>query len=325
MELNKYILRLLVIKMKNKKVIITGGLGFIGSHIAQCLNENNEILIVDDESSGKIENIKDLDFTKVDTVLGNITSINLEEVFDGCDFLFHLAALTSVPKSTNNPLNTNETNITGTLKVLEAAKNVGIEKVVFSSSSAVYGEIESLPITEETPINPLSPYAVTKAAGELYCNVFTEIYGLPTISLRYFNVFGPRQDPNSQYAAVIPIFINKMLKNKRPVIYGDGEQTRDFVSVKNIVDANILAAESKQTGAFNIGLGKSTTINQLFEIIKNTIGKDDIEPIYKKERHGEIKHSVADISKPKSFGYNPESDFIDDLRNTIDWFSMYSI
>jgi UDP-glucose 4-epimerase len=316
---NSINLKIRGVQMKNKKVIITGGLGFIGSHIVERLNENNEVVIVDDQSTGKIENIKDLDFSKIDSTLGSITSINLEEVFDGCDYVFHLAALTSVPKSLNDPLNTNETNITGTLKVLEAAKNVGIKKVVFSSSSAVYGETESVPISEETPINPLSPYAVTKAAGELYCNVFNEIYGLPTISLRYFNVFGPKQDPNSQYSAVIPIFIDKMLKNEKPIIYGDGKQTRDFVSVKHVVDANILAAESKQTGVFNIGLGRSTTINKLFETIKNALGKD-IEPLYKKERPGEIKHSVADLSKVKLLGYEPNDDFEDDLFETIQWF-----
>ncbi|MEN4005904.1 MAG: SDR family oxidoreductase [Methanobacteriaceae archaeon] len=305
--------------MRNKKVVVTGGLGFIGSHIVERLNKNNEILIVDDQSSGKIENIKDLDFSKIDTTLGSITSINLEEIFEGCNYLFHLAAVTSVPESVENPIHCNNVNITGTLKVLKAAKAAGIQKVVFSSSSAVYGEVKSLPISENHPINPLSPYAVSKAAGELYCNVFSEIYGLPTVVLRYFNVFGPRQDPNSQYAAVIPNFIEKMIKNERPVIYGDGEQTRDFISVKHVVDANILAAESEETGVFNIGLGKSTSVNQLFEMINGVLGKD-IEPVYEKERAGDIKHSVADISKAKSSGFNPESGFEDDLKETIEWF-----
>lgn len=305
--------------MRNKKVVVTGGLGFIGSHIVERLNNDNEVFIVDDQSSGKIENIKDLDFTKIDTTLGSITSINLEEIFEGGDYLFHLAADTSVPQSVDNPLHCNEINITGTLRVLEAAKNVGIKKVVFSSSSAVYGETESLPISEDTPLNPLSPYAVSKAAGELYCNVFSEIYDLPTVALRYFNVFGPRQDPDSQYAAVIPNFIEKMIKNERPVIYGDGEQTRDFISVKQVVEANILAAESKETGVFNIGLGKSTSVSQLFEMIKEILEKD-IEPVYEKERAGDIKHSVADVSKAKSFGFDPDDDFKDDLKETIDWF-----
>ncbi|MGF7119018.1 SDR family oxidoreductase [Methanobacterium oryzae] len=305
--------------MKNKKVIVTGGLGFIGSHIVERLNDNNEVLIIDDQSTGKIENIKHLDFSKIDTTLGDITKINLEEIFEGTDYVFHHAAKISVPESLEDPLTSNEVNITGTLKILEAAKNMDIKKVVLASSSAVYGDTESLPLNEENPLNPLSPYAATKAAGELYCNVFSKAYGLPTVALRYFNVFGPRQDPNSQYAAVIPQFIDKMLKDKRPIIYGDGKQSRDFISVKQIVDANILAAESKENGTFNIGLGKSTTINQLFEIINDVIGKD-MEPIYEKERPGDIKHSLADIQKAKSIGFEPKGDFKDYLKETVEWF-----
>ncbi|MGB8232672.1 MAG: NAD-dependent epimerase/dehydratase family protein, partial [Methanobacterium sp.] len=225
-----------------------------------------------------------------------------------------------VPQSVNDPLRSNEVNITGTLKVLEAARRCGVEKLVFSSSSAVYGETEFLPISEKNHINPLSPYAVTKATGELYCRVYSEIYDLSTISLRYFNVFGPKQDPKSQYAAVIPIFIDKLLKNQRPVIYGDGEQTRDFVNVKQVVDANILASESSETGTYNIGLGRSTTINHLFEIIKEIMHKD-IKPVYKDERPGEIKHSVADISAAKSIGYSPKNDFTRELTETVEWFN----
>jgi UDP-glucose 4-epimerase len=305
--------------MKNKKVAVTGGLGFIGSHLVERLNENNELVIVDDQSSGNIKNIQDLDFSRIDTDFGDITRVNLERIFEDVDYVYHMAAVTSVPQSVNDPLRSNEVNITGTLKVLEAAKKCGVRKLIFSSSSAVYGETESLPISEKNPINPLSPYAVTKATGELYCRVYSEIYDLPTIALRYFNVFGPKQDPESQYAAVIPIFIDKILKNQRPVIYGDGEQTRDFVNVKQVVDANILAAESNETGTYNIGLGKSTTINYLFEMIKETMEKD-ITPVYKNERHGEIKHSVADISKAKSIGYSPKNDFTDELTETVEWF-----
>jgi UDP-glucose 4-epimerase len=305
--------------MKNKKVVVTGGLGFIGSHLIERLNQNNEIIIVDNQSSGNIKNIEGLDFTRIDTDLGDITEVNLEQIFEGADYIFHLAAVTSVPQSVEDPIRSNEVNITGILKVLEAARKCDVDKLIFSSSSAVYGETEQLPISESNPINPMSPYAVTKATGELYCNVYSEIYGLPTISLRYFNVFGPRQDPKSQYAAVIPIFIDKLLKNESPIIYGDGEQTRDFVSVKDVVDANLLSARSSETGVFNIGLGKSTTINQLFEIIKNTMDKD-IEPVHEAERSGEIKHSVADISKAKSLGYSPEKDFTNKLIETVNWF-----
>ncbi len=305
--------------MKNKKIVVTGGLGFIGSHLITKLNQNNDIIIVDDESTGNIKNIKDLDFSRIDTVLGDITKIDLEKTFEDVDYVFHLAAVTSVPKSVLDPLQTNEVNITGTLKVLEASRRCDVKKLIFSSSSAVYGETKILPISEKHPINPMSPYAVTKATGELYCNIYSEIYGLPTISLRYFNVFGPKQDPKSQYAAVIPIFIDKILKNERPVIYGDGEQTRDFVSVNQVVKANILAAESDKTGTYNIGLGKSTNINHLFEIIKEQMGTD-ITPVYEKERAGEIKHSFADISKAEMIGYTPLNDFTDELAKTVTWF-----
>ena len=305
--------------MKNKKIVITGGLGFIGSHLVEKLSEDNLVVVIDDQSTGKVENIKHLNLSKIDTTLGDITSIDLDEIFDGTDYVFHEAAVTSVQKSVDDPINSNEVNITGTLKVLEAAKNTDVKKVVLASSSAVYGETESLPLGEDNPVNPLSPYAVGKATGELYCNVFSEVYGLPTVSLRYFNVFGPRQDPNSQYAAVIPIFIDKILKNESPVIYGDGEQSRDFVSVKHVVAANIMAAESKLTGAFNIGLGKSTTINQLVEMINEIIGKD-VKPVYEKERPGDIKYSLADISKAKALGYDPKADFKEELTETVEWF-----
>jgi UDP-glucose 4-epimerase len=294
--------------MKNKKVAVTGGLGFIGSHLVSKLNEDNDIVIVDDQTSGNIKNLEGLDFTKIDTDFTDITQAKLEMIFEDVDYVFHMAAMTSVLESVNNPLRSNEVNITGTLKVLEAAKNCEVKKLILSSSSAIYGETETVPISEKNPINPLSPYAVTKATGELYCKVYSEIYELSTIALRYFNVFGPKQDPKSQYAAVIPIFIDKLLKKESPIIYGDGEQTRDFVSVKQIVEANILAAKSNETSSYNIGLGKSTSINQLFEMINDIIGKD-ISPIYENERAGEIKHSVADISKAKSIGYIPKNDF----------------
>ena len=305
--------------MKNKKVAVTGGLGFIGSHLVGKLNEDNDIVIVDDQTSGNIKNLEGLDFTKIDTDFTDITQAKLEMIFEDVDYVFHMAAMTSVLESVNNPLRSNEVNITGTLKVLEAAKNCEVKKLILSSSSAVYGETETVPISEKNPINPLSPYAVTKATGELYCKIYSEIYELSTIALRYFNVFGPKQDPKSQYAAVIPIFIDKLLKKESPIIYGDGEQTRDFVSVKQIVEANILAAKSNETSSYNIGLGKSTSINQLFEMINDIIGKD-ISPIYENERAGEIKHSVADISKAKSIGYIPKNDFKEELIETVEWF-----
>jgi UDP-glucose 4-epimerase len=305
--------------MKNKKIAVTGGLGFIGSHLIGRLYKNNDVVIVDDQSSGNMENIQDFDFNKIDTNLGDITQIKLERIFEDVDYVFHMAAVTSVPQSVEDPIRSNEVNITGTLKVLEAAKNCGVKKLIFSSSSAVYGETETVPIDEKTLVNPMSPYAVTKATSEMYCRVYSDIYDLSTISLRYFNVFGPKQDPKSQYAAVIPIFIDKLIKKESPIIYGDGEQTRDFVSVKQVVDANILAAQSNKTGSYNIGLGKSTTINELFDMITE-IMKKDIHPVYESERAGEIKHSVADISKAKTIGYSPKNDFKEELAETIDWF-----
>ncbi len=304
--------------MKNKKILITGGLGFIGSHLVERLNQDNDVVIIDDQSTGKIENIKDLDFSRIDTNFGDITTIELDKIFEGVDYVYHMAAATSVTQSIIDPIKTNNVNIGGILRILEASRKCEAKKVIFSSSSAVYGEPETIPIDEKTMINPLSPYAVSKATGELYCNVFKEIYDLSTISLRYFNVFGPRQDPNSPYAAVIPIFIDKLINNERPVIYGDGEQTRDFVDVKQVVDANILAGKSDKTGIFNIGLGQSTSINQLFEMIREFLGKE-IDPIYEEERAGEIKHSVANIAKAKSIGYEPTLDFKSQLIETSRW------
>ncbi|MGC9516131.1 MAG: SDR family oxidoreductase [Methanomicrobiales archaeon] len=304
------------ITMKNKKVVITGGLGFIGSHLVERLYRDNQVTIIDDESSGKLENIKQLDLAQIDLVLGDIASIDLEEILDGYDYVFHHAALASVPLSIEDPLRCNQVNVTGTLKLLNAAKEAHIKKLVFASSSAVYGETSKLPVKENLPYNPISPYAVSKIAGEIYCNVFNQIYGLPTICLRYFNVFGPRQDPDSQYAAVIPKFIEALLSNKSPVIYGDGQQTRDFIFVDHVVDANIKTCQSNITGNFNIASGKSTSINTLFRKISDII-RSDIKPQYQSQRSGEIKHSWADISKSEKFGFNPNVDLTLELEKTI--------
>ncbi|MDD3985370.1 MAG: NAD-dependent epimerase/dehydratase family protein [Methanobacterium sp.] len=305
--------------MKNKKIIVTGGLGFIGSHLIESLYENNNTVIIDDQSTGHIQNIKDFNSSKIDINLDDITQINLENIFEGADYIFHMAAMTSVTQSVIDPIRCNDINITGTLKVLEAARKCEVKKVIFSSSAAVYGETESLPINENIPFNPLSPYAVSKITGELYCDIYSEIYGLPTVSLRYFNVFGPRQDPRSDYASVIPIFVDKIFKNETPVIYGDGEQTRDFVHVKKVVEANILSAKSHKTGVFNIGQGKNIPINQLLKIVQNVIGKD-IKSRYEELRAGEIKHSLADISKAIAIGYIPKNGFREELEETIEWF-----
>jgi UDP-glucose 4-epimerase len=224
-----------------------------------------------------------------------------------------------VPRSIKDPIKSNEANITGTLKVLEAARESNVSKVVCASSSSVYGDTPTLPKVETMSINPKSPYAVTKAAGEMYCKVFEEIYDLPTVSLRYFNVFGPRQDPNSQYSAVIPKFITAIKKGESPVVYGDGTQSRDFTFIKNVVDANIKACKSEETGSFNIACGRRIILNDLIKIINEILGKN-IEPKYVDPRPGDIKHSLADITAAKSFGYEPKDEFIKELEETIEFF-----
>jgi UDP-glucose 4-epimerase len=203
--------------------------------------------------------------------------------------------------------------------VLIAARDAGVQKVIYASSSSVYGDAAALPKQEDMHVNPISPYAVTKAASEFYCTVFRQIYGLPTVSLRYFNVFGPRQDPNSHYAAVIPKFITAILTNARPTIYGDGQQSRDFTYVNHVVEANLLACESDATGTFNIACGRSVTINELVALI-NEIAGTTIEPEYVAPRPGDVKHSLADIAKARSLGYSPSDSFKDELAETIRWF-----
>lgn len=305
--------------MKNKKVAVTGGLGFIGSHLVEELSRDNQVVVIDNESSGHVKNIKHLSLDNISLDLGDINQVDLFGLFEDVDYVFHQAALASVPLSVENPFLCNEINITGTLKVLDAALKSGVKKVLFASSSAVYGDNENFPLSEDEPLNPKSPYAASKAAGELYCQVYNEVYDLPTVSLRYFNVFGPRQDPESQYAAVIPKFIDKILKNEVPVIYGDGEQTRDFIYVKDVIRANIHFCESKATGVFNVAGGKSISINYLLEKIQKIMNKP-FPPFYTRKRAGDVKHSVADISKLKSTGYSIPDNFEEALEATVDWF-----
>jgi UDP-glucose 4-epimerase len=305
--------------MKGKRVIVTGGLGFIGSHLVEKLVEDNDVAIIDNQSTGKRENVAHLISDNLKIIEGDVRTLNLAAIFEECEYVFHQAALPSVPRSVKDPLASHEANITGTLRVLIAAKDAGIQKVVYASSSSVYGDAPELPKREDMPLNPLSPYAVTKMAGESYCKVFHEIYGLPTISLRYFNVFGPRQDPLSQYAAVIPRFITATLNYSSPIIYGDGEQSRDFTFVKHVVDANVLASESKETGTFNIACGRSISINELVALI-GEITRKTVEAQHAARRPGDVKHSLADISKARSFGYDPKGTFKDELESTVRWF-----
>jgi UDP-glucose 4-epimerase len=302
--------------MKNRRVIVTGGLGFIGSHMAERLIRDNEVTVVDDGSTGRLDNVRHLLPEGLAFVEGNVADLDLAKVFEGKDYVFHLAALPSVPRSIRDPMRTHQANLTGTLNVLVAAKDAGIKKVVFASSSSVYGDTPTLPKSEDMSLNPKSPYAVTKAAGEMYCRVFGEIYGIRTVSLRYFNVFGPRQDPGSPYAAVVPLFIRAVMDGKSPVVFGDGEQSRDFTYVRNVVDASMKACESDMTGTFNVACGRSVTINRLVGLINELLGKD-IRPVYVPPRPGDIKHSLADISQAGRFSYAPSGDFREELKETI--------
>jgi len=305
--------------MKRKHVIVTGGLGFIGSHLVEELVKDNDVALIDNQSTGKLENVSHLMSDNLKLIEGDLLTLNLAAIFEDYEYVFHQAALPSVPRSVKDPLASHEANTTGTLRVLIAAKDADIQKVVYASSSSVYGDTAELPKREDMPVNPVSPYAVTKVAGEFYCKVFHEIYGLPTVTLRYFNVFGPRQDPLSQYAAVIPRFITAMLNDASPIVYGDGKQSRDFTFVKHVVDANVLACESEETGTFNVACGRSISINELVELIGDITGKT-IEVEYVAPRLGEVRHSLADISKARSFGYEPKSYFKDELEATIRWF-----
>jgi UDP-glucose 4-epimerase len=308
--------------MKNQRVQVTGGAGFIGSNLAEELAKENEVVILDDLSTGRMENIKELvEMANVKFIRGSITDLHfLQKNFSNIDYVFHLAAMPGVPESIKDPISSNNVNINGTLNVLVAARDNQIKKVIYASSCAVYGDTTIVPTAETASFNPKSPYAVAKLAGEYYCSTFSEVYDLPTTSLRYFNVYGPRQNPDSEYAAVVPKFIRNVLDGRPPIIYGDGLQTRDFVFVKDVVRANLMAAESRETGVFNIGYGASTTIAELAGTIIESLDKN-IEPLYEEPREGDIRHSFADISKARSaIGYEPSYSLEKGLKETIRWY-----
>ncbi|WP_405295580.1 NAD-dependent epimerase/dehydratase family protein [Methanobrevibacter sp.] len=306
--------------MKNKNILITGGAGFIGSHIVDSLIENNNITIIDNLSTGSIKNLKYPKHENLRFVKGDICKINFDEFTCDVDYIFHLAAMASVPLSVENPLECNEINLNATVKLLNSAVNNDVEKIVFSSSSAVYGQNRNMPLKESEPPMPTSPYAASKASCELYLKTFYDSYGLNYTALRYFNVFGPKQDKNSQYAAVIPNFISALLEGKQAEIYGDGEQTRDFVYVGDVVKANISACKSDYNGIVNIASGEKLTVNRLYEIVKNTL-ESNLKPRYLPERLGDIKHSLADVENMKKINLKIDSgNFEDQLVETINWF-----
>lgn len=293
--------------IKQKRVLITGGAGFIGSNIVQALHDKNEVLVLDDLTTGKRNNLEGMD---VELVEGSIRDADkVRGVMEGVDYVFHHAAIASVPRSVDDPVSSNQVNVCGTLRVLMEARDAKVRKVVFASSSAVYGDAPSESKREDDLPAPISPYAVTKLTGEMYCRNFWLNYRLPTCSLRYFNVYGPRQDPNSDYAAVIPRFISAAKAGRPLTIFGDGEQTRDFVFVKDVVQANILAAtDEKHHGeVFNVANQEKVTINLLASLVLCSLGLEERgNMVHLEERAGDVKHSLADIGKARRMlGYSP--------------------
>ena len=317
--------------MENKRFLITGGCGFIGSNIIEYLLENNAffVRVIDNLSTGNKQNIEHLldKYENIEFMYGDITNIEVcrKAVF-GIDIICHQAALGSVPRSIIDPLSSHLSNVNGSLNILISAKEAGIKRVVYASSSSVYGDHPVLPKVEENTGNLLSPYAATKKIDEIYGSVFTRCYGMECIGLRYFNVFGRRQDPNGAYAAVIPKFINLMKNGKSPTINGDGNYSRDFTYIDNVIQANILAMTTQNTEsfgeAFNIGVEGQTTIYELFKIIKDEL-KLNMEPIFGPNRSGDIPHSNADISKArKILNYNPQILFKEGIIRTILYYNV---
>ncbi len=302
-----------------KKAIVTGGAGFIGSHLSEELAQRDySLTIIDDLSTGKRENLSAIiKKPNVKFIKGSITNLSLlQKLFKDVDYVFHLAAMVSIPQSMKIPEQFNEVNVTGTLNVLIAARDNKVKKVVNASSCAIYGDAPGLPKKEDMPINPLSPYAVTKLAAEEYCKIFQKVYGLPSVSLRFFNIYGPRQNPDSEYAAAIPKFIKIKSQGKTIEIYGDGKATRDYIYVKDAVRAFILAAESDASSVYNIGSGKSTTVNELAELINKLTGNNS-PPVHVAPRPGDILHSLADASKARTFGYSPKYTLEEGIKEMV--------
>jgi len=305
------------------KYLVTGGAGFIGSNIVDALLRRGEyVRALDNFSTGKPQNLVGLD-GKIEFIEGDIRDLDrVREAVKGMDYVFHQAALPSIPRSISDPITTNEVNITGTLNVLVASRDAKVKRVIYAASSSAYGDNPTLPKREDMPARPISPYGISKYAGEQYCQIFTEIYGLETVCLRYFNIFGPKQDPHSPYSGVISIFIKAYLCGVPPKRYGDGEQSRDFTFVANAVRANLLACDVEGAAGqvFNIACGQRTTINELACLIRELL-ESDIEPVHVAQRSGEILHSLADISKAQTvLGYDPKVDLTVGLMKTIDWF-----
>jgi len=303
--------------------LVTGGAGFIGSHVVDALvNDGHTVRVVDNFSTGHRENLAQV-ADRIDLREISITDRDaLADAMQGVDYVFHLAALPSVPRSVDDPIASNENNVNGTLNVLLTARDAGVKRVVYSGSSSAYGDIDSEFKSEDMAPRPLSPYAVAKLAGEQYCQVFTTVYGLETVTIRYFNVFGPRQDPTSAYAAVIPKFMSSMLDDAPPIIEGDGLQTRDFTYIDNVVHGNLLACHTPGVAGevFNIACGGQSNLLDMVAILNRLLGKT-IEPRFTDPRPGDVRHSRASIDKARRMlGYEPLVSFEEGLARTLAWY-----
>lgn len=306
------------------RYLVTGGAGFIGSHVVdELVRRGQDVVVLDDLSTGQEANIEDVR-RKIDFRVGTITDLkDVQSACRGADYVIHLAARASVPKSVKDPIGTNHTNIDGTLNVLVASRDAGARRFVYAASSSAYGETPQQPKIESMAPAPISPYGVTKYVGELYAQVFGRVYGLENASIRYFNVFGPRQDPTSQYSGVLSRFMLAILRNEPPVIYGDGEQSRDFTYVANVVDETLRACEAADASGkvFNGGTGARITLNQVIELLAKTTGRE-IRPVYEPARVGDIRDSQAEISLArKALGYEPKVLFEEGLKRTWEWYS----
>lgn len=319
--------------VSDKIILVTGGAGFIGSNLVEeLLASGNRVVCLDNFSTGKRENIRScLSHPYFTLIEGDIRDLETcRKATEGTEYVFHQAALGSVPRSVKDPVTTNEVNVSGFLNILVAARDAKVRRFIYAASSSTYGDSESLPKVEEVIGRPLSPYAVTKYVNELYAGVFARTYGLECIGLRYFNVFGRRQDPDSAYAAVIPLFVKKLINNESPVINGDGEYSRDFTYIDNVIWMNLLALETENPDTlnqvYNTACGEQTTLNQLVAYLKEYLGESDpkirhIEPIYGPNRPGDIPHSLANIDKAKRLlGYSPLYNVRDGLKKAVKWY-----
>jgi nucleoside-diphosphate-sugar epimerase len=302
---------------------VTGGGGFIGSHlIRRLLADGHAVRVLDNFATGRRENLEEV-LDDIELIEGDLQSYErVHNAVRGCELAFHLGALPSVPRSIQDPLTSNATNVVGTLNVLLAARDEGVRRVVYASSSSTYGASTELPKREEMPALPIAPYAVSKLAAEGYCRAFHQVYGLETVALRYFNVFGPGQDPQSQYAAVIPNFITAVLEDRSLTVHGDGDQSRDFTYVDNAVDANILAADAPDAAgeAFNVACGERVSLNEVVSRL-GTLAGVEVDAVHTDSRPGDVRHSLADISKAREIlGYEPAIDFDEGLRRTYAYY-----